>query len=97
MEDLRQKLQHELTKQDVQLDRLDREKQEESNLVAMLQLDIERLNNDRYNRRGFGLLPLWVHVLTVKTEVKCRRKWHVISGLFCLLRLVEKLCLCITL
>ena len=47
MEDLRQKLQHELTKQDVQLDRLDREKQEESNLVAMLQLDIERLNNDR--------------------------------------------------
>ena len=50
MEDLRQKLQHELTKQDVQLDRLDREKQEESNLVAMLQLDIERLNNDRYDR-----------------------------------------------
>ena len=54
VEDLRQKLQHELTKQDVQLDRLDREKQEESNLVAMLQLDIERLNNDRYDRRGFG-------------------------------------------
>ena len=50
VEDLRQKLQHELTKQDVQLDRLDREKQEESNLVAMLQLDIERLNNDRYDR-----------------------------------------------
>ena len=48
MEDLRKKLQYELSKQDVQLDRLDREKQEESNLVAMLQVDIERLNSDRY-------------------------------------------------
>ena len=47
VEDLRKKLQHEMSKQDVQHDRLDREKQEESNLVAMLQVDIERLNNDR--------------------------------------------------
>ena len=51
MEDLRKKLQYELSKQDVHLDRLDREKQEESNLVAMLQVDIERLNNDRYGNQ----------------------------------------------
>ena len=40
------------------MDRMDREKQEESNLCAMLRADIERLNTDRwviYPDFSFGL------------------------------------------
>lgn len=47
VEELRRRLQVELSKQDDQMERLDREKQEESNLTAMLRGDIERLNTDR--------------------------------------------------
>ena len=45
--ELRGRLQAELSKQDDQMERMDREKQEESNLTAMLRGDIERLNSDR--------------------------------------------------
>ena len=47
VEDLRRRLQAEVNKQDDQMERLDREKQEERNLVSMLREDIERLNGDR--------------------------------------------------
>lgn len=51
VEDLRQRLQTEVSKQDDQLERFDREKQEERNLVSMLREDIERLNGDRYKHK----------------------------------------------
>ncbi|KAH3717233.1 hypothetical protein DPMN_060014, partial [Dreissena polymorpha] len=47
VEDLRLRLAAEVDRQGDHLERLDREKQEERNLVSMLREDIERLNTDR--------------------------------------------------